>query len=49
MVAHWQQVEDSDRSNYTVHFHAEVVPTHVGVGLFQIGADCCGREVEEDC
>ncbi len=37
VVAHWQRVEDDDRSRYTTVYSRPQVPTHVAVGLFRTG------------
>jgi hypothetical protein len=38
VIAHWQTVDETGESPYTVHYHRDNVPTHVAVGLFAHGA-----------
>lgn len=40
VVAHWQSIEDDDRSRYTTHFDRPTVPTHQALGLFHAGIHC---------
>lgn len=40
VVAAWEPLDDIDReTEYTVAYHRDRVPAHVGAGLFDIGHD----------